>query len=125
MNATLDVYMRIFSSILQHKQHAKNTKKSPSLLDLCEVSPDKRPQVESVLTEFQQKAAELKRQLSQRINNKEDVLGKLHQIKVKETLVSPFNVNATPWMLPDIDSESNNHTPTFMLNITVTSGRQT
>ncbi|XP_070710279.1 interferon gamma 1-like [Pempheris klunzingeri] len=81
MNATLDIYMRIFSSILQHDHSA-------ALLD--KLSASARPQVESALTELQQEMEKLKRHLGHlnHLNHeREDVLSELNKIKVDDPLV--------------------------------------
>ncbi|KAM7378544.1 hypothetical protein PAMA_013444 [Pampus argenteus] len=83
MNATLDVYMRIFSSILQ-RSHSQRHEKSntPALLD--QLSDARRDQVTRALVEFQQKLGKLKRRLSHLGRNKEDVINKLNNIKVDD-----------------------------------------
>ncbi|XP_029131411.1 interferon gamma 1 [Labrus bergylta] len=76
MNATLDVYMRIFSSVLKHS----NNPQTPTLLDQF-------PQAESDLKNLQEKTEKMKTRLdnlSQLNHNKEDVLCKLNSIKVDD-----------------------------------------
>ncbi|KAM7367375.1 hypothetical protein PAMP_015280 [Pampus punctatissimus] len=83
MNATLDVYMRIFSSILQRSHNQRHEKtNTPALLD--QLSDARRAQVTSALVEFQQKMGKLKRRLSHLGRNKEDVISKLNNIKVDD-----------------------------------------
>ncbi|KAK9525964.1 hypothetical protein VZT92_016629 [Zoarces viviparus] len=74
MNVTLDVYIRIFSNILQSDQHQLQ-------------SDDDKSTVKSVVTLFKQKMEELRRHLVQRKDDREDVLSKLKGIKVNDPLV--------------------------------------
>lgn len=79
MNATLDVYAHIFSSIL-HRQHPDNI---PALLD--QLPERSRPQAESALRELQQNMENLKKHLSHphcANHNYVDVLSELNKIKV-------------------------------------------
>ncbi|XP_068565533.1 interferon gamma 1-like [Cebidichthys violaceus] len=84
MNATLDVYIRIFSSILQSDQHHDRT--GTPLLDQLR-SDDERAKVESVVMSYKQKMEELMRHLSQVNHDREDVLSKLKKIEVDDPLV--------------------------------------
>ncbi|XP_041820257.1 interferon gamma 1-like [Chelmon rostratus] len=79
MNVTLDVYMQIFSSILQ--QHHDNTG-TPTLLS--HLTEAERSKVESALKFFQQKIKVLKRRLSQQANDREDVISELNKIQVDD-----------------------------------------
>uniref|UniRef100_UPI0037E87E9C interferon gamma 1-like n=1 Tax=Semicossyphus pulcher TaxID=241346 RepID=UPI0037E87E9C len=74
MNVTIDVYMRIFSSILENDN---------SLLGQLQ----DRSEVRSHLRKLQEKMQEMKgrlNHLSQQRHNKEDVLRKLNKIKVDD-----------------------------------------
>ncbi|XP_054480966.1 interferon gamma 1-like [Anoplopoma fimbria] len=84
MNATLNVYTRIFSSILQNNQHHDGTR--TSLLDGLQ-SDSERSGVKSALTEYQHKIEELRRHLGQVNQDREDVLSKLKKIEVDDPLV--------------------------------------
>ncbi|CAK6974548.1 interferon gamma 1-like [Scomber scombrus] len=79
MNATLDVYMRIFSSILQrhHTQHHEK-----ALLD--QLPETNRDDVTSALEELKEKMDRLKTELNRKSHDKEDVIGKLNKIKVDD-----------------------------------------
>lgn len=82
MNVTLDVYMRIFSSILQHN-HNQGHEKTGTLLD--QVSESKRSEVEATLQALQQMMERLKRTLSHLNHDREDVISKLNKIQVRDT----------------------------------------
>ncbi|XP_008399113.1 uncharacterized protein LOC103459382 [Poecilia reticulata] len=72
MNATLDVYMRIFSYVRHH--HGKH------LLD--KLSESKRTEVKEILKNLENKAKELKSRLICQNQNIEDALSELERIKV-------------------------------------------
>lgn len=78
MSAALDVYTHIFSSILGHQQ----TEKSNTLL--AQVSPSQRPKVKEALQHLQKKMEELKTNLSQMNQEREEVLTKLKNIEVRK-----------------------------------------
>ncbi|XP_076578805.1 uncharacterized protein LOC143315166 [Chaetodon auriga] len=83
MNVTLDIYMQIFSSILQHnrsQQHDNNG--TPTLLS--HLTDTQRSKVESALKILQQKIEVLKRRLSQQTNDREDVISELSKIEVDD-----------------------------------------
>nr|QDE10279.1 interferon gamma-related protein [Oplegnathus fasciatus] len=82
MNVTLDIYMRIFSNILQHNEH-HNTGSQSLLASLPE---EKRSQVTSTLTVLRRETEKVKRHLSHPSHNKEDVLSRLNEIKVDDPL---------------------------------------
>lgn len=82
MNVTLDVYMRIFSSILQHN-HNQGHDKTGTLLD--QVPESKRSEVKENLRMLQQEMETLKSNLSHLNHNREDVISKLNKIKVRDT----------------------------------------
>uniref|UniRef100_A0A8C3AH76 Interferon gamma n=1 Tax=Cyclopterus lumpus TaxID=8103 RepID=A0A8C3AH76_CYCLU len=82
MNATLDVYSQIFSSILPNTQDPDNT----PLLDHLK-SDDERSRVMMVVSNYQKNLEELRRRLGQLNHDKEDVLGKLKKIKVDDPFV--------------------------------------
>lgn len=75
INATLDVYARIFSSILQ-QDHNKNR----PLLD--QVPESERSEVRTRLQELRQMMDSLKRNLGHLNVDREDIMGKLNKIKV-------------------------------------------
>ncbi|KAM8908071.1 uncharacterized protein AB9W97_005625 [Spinachia spinachia] len=81
MNATLNVYSRIFSSLLQSEQQAA----APLLEQLG--SDRERSTVRSVLKMLQQKMEELRRRLGQLHPEREDVLSQLRNITVNDPLV--------------------------------------
>ncbi|XP_040008593.1 interferon gamma 1 [Xiphias gladius] len=84
MNATLDVYMHIFSSILQHgHRHHDGTVTSALLKNL---PGSERSRVNSALTKLQQKMGELRRRLGQPNHNKQDMLSELNKIKVDDPI---------------------------------------
>uniref|UniRef100_A0A673A3F4 Uncharacterized protein n=1 Tax=Sphaeramia orbicularis TaxID=375764 RepID=A0A673A3F4_9TELE len=85
MSATLDVYMRIFTSILHEK-----TKTSALLGQMSSTDEEK---VEKDLKELHQKMKDLKRHLSHMIQNKKDVLNKLSTIKVDPFLFFVYFMN--------------------------------
>lgn len=80
MNVTLDIYMRIFSSILQSNHDEAG---SEPLLD--HLSDSEKTQVRSDLTKLQKKMEKLKSHLGQLNTHKEDVLSKLNKIQVSDT----------------------------------------
>uniref|UniRef100_A0A3P9NDX4 Interferon gamma n=1 Tax=Poecilia reticulata TaxID=8081 RepID=A0A3P9NDX4_POERE len=77
MNATLDVYMRIFSYVRHH--HGKH------LLD--KLSESKRTEVKEILKNLENKAKELKSRLICQNQNIEDALSELERIKVDDPTV--------------------------------------
>lgn len=79
MNVTLDIYMRIFSNILQHGHHRHHGSTGGLLDDLTASS---RSEVQSALTKLQQATECLKNHISRQNHNKEDVLSELNKIKV-------------------------------------------
>ncbi|XP_030295622.1 interferon gamma 1-like [Sparus aurata] len=81
MNVTLDIYMRIFSSILHH-QHKTGT---PALLD--QVPDSERSKVKEDLKVIRGKMEALKRHLNHPSHDREDVISKLNMIKVDDPLV--------------------------------------
>ncbi|TKS90446.1 hypothetical protein D9C73_024578 [Collichthys lucidus] len=80
MNVTLDIYMRIFSSILHHNKPGAQTL-------LGQVSDSKRPQVESALKGLEKKMKELKQRLDHQNPDSEDVMRNLNKIKVNDLVV--------------------------------------
>ncbi|XP_030576566.1 uncharacterized protein LOC115773787 [Archocentrus centrarchus] len=87
MITTLGVYKHIFSSIMKHSgshQHHGNPVASVGLLD--QVSDSKRSDIESALQTLQQKMGMLNDRLSRLNRHKEDILGKLKQIKVDDLM---------------------------------------
>ncbi|CAJ1054644.1 interferon gamma 1-like [Xyrichtys novacula] len=77
MNVTLDIYLQIFSSILDHSDNSE----SPTLLD----SVPNQSQVERSLKMLKREMEVMKRHLnhlSQMNRNREDVLHELRRIKV-------------------------------------------
>ncbi|KAL7370655.1 hypothetical protein ABVT39_006892 [Epinephelus coioides] len=83
MNVTLDVYTRIFTSILQHNQHQDKTR--THLLD--QLSDQESSQVVSVVTELQKNIQELKKHLSHVSHERQDLLSKLNTIDVDDPVV--------------------------------------
>jgi len=81
INATLDVYMRIFSSILLHSHH-KNHSTTPTSGLLDHLLKSKRSEVTLALKELQQFMKDLRSNLNRWNNDTEDVLSKLNKIKV-------------------------------------------
>uniref|UniRef100_A0A3B3VUI8 Interferon gamma n=1 Tax=Poecilia latipinna TaxID=48699 RepID=A0A3B3VUI8_9TELE len=75
LNATLDVYMRIFSSVRHHK-HLLN-----------KLSESKRTEVRENLKNLESKAKELKSRLICQNQNIEDALSELERIKVDDPMV--------------------------------------
>ncbi|XP_074554706.1 interferon gamma [Halichoeres trimaculatus] len=75
INFTLDVYQRIFSSILERS----NDLETPTMLG--------HPQVKQHLLKLQQKMEEKKRHLSHLNHKKQDVLRDLHSIQVDDPVV--------------------------------------
>ncbi|XP_061571099.1 interferon gamma 1-like [Cololabis saira] len=85
MNATLDVYKRIFSSILhEHSNHHSKTQSSGLLDHLSEV---KRSNISKHLRKLQQKMEDLKNHLNSLNSNKDRELRKLEAIKVDDPMV--------------------------------------
>uniref|UniRef100_A0A8C9Y9Y3 Uncharacterized protein n=1 Tax=Sander lucioperca TaxID=283035 RepID=A0A8C9Y9Y3_SANLU len=84
MNVTLNIYAQIFSSILQQDEHHDSTQTSGLLTQL---SVRERSNVESSLTELQQKMEKLKGHLNEVYHDREAVLAKLNKIEVSDTLV--------------------------------------
>ncbi|XP_078099157.1 uncharacterized protein LOC144512342 [Sander vitreus] len=84
MNVTLNIYTQIFSSILQPGKHHGLTQTSGLLTQL---SVGERSNVESRLTELQQKMEKLKGHLNEVYHDRESVLAKLNSIEVSDTLV--------------------------------------
>lgn len=78
MNATLNVYSKIFSTVLQTEQHGRAV---VPLLDKLE-SKEKRDEVRSVLESMKQKMEKQSRHLGQLNLDREDVLSKLGDITV-------------------------------------------
>lgn len=83
MNVTLDIYMRIFSSILHH-QHKTGT---PALLD--QVPDSERSKVKEDLKVIRGKMEALKRHLNHPSHDREDVISKLNMIKVRGACLPP------------------------------------
>ncbi|GAA6218754.1 interferon gamma 1-like [Lates japonicus] len=81
MNATLGVYMRIFSSILQHSHHQHHDETS-ALLD--QVPSSNRSQVKSNVKELQKMMEKLRLRLSQVNLNRKDMMSELNKIKVDD-----------------------------------------
>lgn len=77
INTTLDVYVRIFSSILQQDHN-----KGRPLLD--QVPESERPEVRARLQELGQMMDSLKRNLSHLNEDREDIISKLNKIKVSD-----------------------------------------
>lgn len=77
INATLDVYVRIFSSILQRDHH-----KDRPLLD--QVPESERSDVRDKLEALRQMMDKLKRNLIHLNEDREDIIGKLNKIKVSD-----------------------------------------
>ncbi|XP_072233550.1 interferon gamma 1 [Leuresthes tenuis] len=86
VNATLDVYMRIFSSILLHSHHKHHGTTHTSGL-LNRLSTPKRSEVTSALKELQKLMENLRNYLNRQNNDTEDVLSKLNKIKVDDPMV--------------------------------------
>uniref|UniRef100_A0A3Q0S6G1 Interferon gamma n=1 Tax=Amphilophus citrinellus TaxID=61819 RepID=A0A3Q0S6G1_AMPCI len=87
MITTLDVYKHIFSSVMKHsgsRQHHGKPVASVGLLD--QVSDSKRSEIESALQTLQHKMGMLNDHLSHLNRHKEDILGKLKQIKVDDLM---------------------------------------
>lgn len=87
MITTLDVYKHIFSSIMQHSsnhQHHGKPVASVGLLD--QVSDSKRSEIESALQSLQHKMGTLNDHLNRLNRHKEEILGKLKQIKVDDLM---------------------------------------
>ncbi|XP_067437678.1 myosin-9-like [Thunnus thynnus] len=87
MNATLDVYTRIFSSILQHNHNQHH--ESPLLHDLsdAEIKKNAVSALEKLQQKLQEKRNDLKSCLSHLghlSHNREDVFNKLNKIKVDD-----------------------------------------
>ncbi|KAM4569894.1 uncharacterized protein PAE49_009199 [Odontesthes bonariensis] len=88
INATLDVYTRIFSSILLHSHHNHHgTTHASGLLD--HLSGPKRSEVTSAVKDLQKLMEGLRSYLNRQNKNddKEDVLGKLNKMKVDDPMV--------------------------------------
>ncbi|XP_040886325.1 interferon gamma 1-like [Toxotes jaculatrix] len=85
MNATLDVYMHIFSSLLQHNhhQHHGRTLSSPVLDQL---SNSDREKVKLDLRNLQHKMEEMRKHLGQLNQDKADMLSELDKIKVDDPI---------------------------------------
>ncbi|XP_040030640.2 uncharacterized protein LOC120817992 [Gasterosteus aculeatus] len=83
MNATLNVYSKIFSTVLQTEQHGRAV---VPLLDKLE-SKEKRDKVRSVLESMKQKMEKQSRHLGQLNLDREDVLSKLGDITVEDPSV--------------------------------------
>ncbi|XP_071358982.1 interferon gamma 1-like isoform X2 [Trachinotus anak] len=87
INATLSIYTRIFSSILQHGHDHHNSQhhdKASALLD--QLSDSEKTRVKTVVKTFQQEMEKLKRNLGQVDTDKEDVLSELNKIKVDDPI---------------------------------------
>lgn len=83
MNAIMDVYMRIFTNILQHNHNQHHEKgNTPALLD--KLSNTKRAEVVSALEKLKQEMEKL-RHLSHLGRDKDDVFSVLKKIKVMDT----------------------------------------
>uniref|UniRef100_A0AAQ4QPC5 Uncharacterized protein n=2 Tax=Gasterosteus aculeatus aculeatus TaxID=481459 RepID=A0AAQ4QPC5_GASAC len=82
MNATLNVYSKIFSTVLQTEQHGRA---GVHLLDKLK-SELERKKVRSALESLKQEMEEQSRHLGQLNLDREDVLSKLGDIKVEDTL---------------------------------------
>ncbi|XP_060924184.1 uncharacterized protein LOC132998485 [Limanda limanda] len=85
MNATLDVYMRIFSSILQHSHLQHNGRASSSAL-LKQLSPSDQKWVRLVLEEKKEEMEKLRRNLSRVRPDNEDMISQLSKIKVDDPM---------------------------------------
>lgn len=89
INATLDVYKRVFSSILHHQQQQHGGEAAASGL-LDKLSSSNRTRVQAHLEKLQNKMEELRGRLS-RMNqdrrDEQDMLSKLKNIKVSDTLI--------------------------------------
>ncbi|KAF0028772.1 hypothetical protein F2P81_017877 [Scophthalmus maximus] len=88
INATLDVYKRVFSSILHHQQQQHGGEAAASGL-LDKLSSSNRTRVQAHLEKLQNKMEELRGRLS-RMNqdrrDEQDMLSKLKNIKVDDPL---------------------------------------
>nr|XP_020480532.1 uncharacterized protein LOC109974601 [Monopterus albus] len=86
MNATLDIYTHIFSSILQHSHHQHHDRTHvPALLD--QLKEPKKSQVVSALTELRDKMEKLKKHLGRLDHqnlDQENVLSDLKKIMVDD-----------------------------------------
>lgn len=82
MNVTLGVYMRIFSSILQHG-HNQFHDNAETLLG--QVPEPNRPAVETTLQKLQQMMERVKSHLSHLNQDREDMISKLNEIEVGYT----------------------------------------
>ncbi|KAM9328645.1 interferon gamma 1-like [Pholidichthys leucotaenia] len=85
MSTTLDVYMRIFASILHSNHHQDDTQTSTGLLD--QLSSDSKRSVEMAVKKYKEWVQHLKNHLTQQMNHKEDILNKLKIIKVDDPTV--------------------------------------
>uniref|UniRef100_A0A3B4G1J8 Uncharacterized protein n=1 Tax=Pundamilia nyererei TaxID=303518 RepID=A0A3B4G1J8_9CICH len=86
IHTSLDVYKRIFSSILAHSNHHTQGESTASVGLLDQVSDSKRSEVESALKNLQDKMEELKNRLTHVNHNKEEILYRLNQIKVDDLM---------------------------------------
>uniref|UniRef100_A0A3B5B7X3 Interleukin-5 n=1 Tax=Stegastes partitus TaxID=144197 RepID=A0A3B5B7X3_9TELE len=84
VNATLDVYMRIFSSILQQDGQQQQQHHAGRTGTLLEQLPDsQRSKVESAVTKMQQKMEAVKNHLRPQNHNRDDVFQELSEINKK------------------------------------------
>uniref|UniRef100_A0A3Q3CI94 Uncharacterized protein n=1 Tax=Haplochromis burtoni TaxID=8153 RepID=A0A3Q3CI94_HAPBU len=86
IHTSLDVYKRIFSSILAHSNHHTQGESTASVGLLDQVSDSKRSEVESALKNLQDKMEDLKNRLTHVNHNKEEILHRLNQIKVDDLM---------------------------------------
>uniref|UniRef100_A0A3Q1EQY8 Uncharacterized protein n=1 Tax=Acanthochromis polyacanthus TaxID=80966 RepID=A0A3Q1EQY8_9TELE len=86
MNATLDVYIRIFSSILQNQNQQQHHGTGSSAL-LGQLPDGRRSEVEAALMKLQQKMENLKNHMNPRIHNRDEVLNRLNKIRVDDPMV--------------------------------------
>ncbi|XP_071397317.1 interferon gamma 1-like [Centroberyx affinis] len=87
INATLDVYLRIFSSVLQQNQNQNQIPgQNPVLLD--QLPAESRSQVLSALVDLQQKMMKLKKHLNlEREDTLKSVLSTLDKMDVDDLIV--------------------------------------
>lgn len=84
MNVTLDIYTRIFSSILKHSHNNDDGK--PVLL--ASVPVTEKQELQKALNKLKHNMEQLKSELGHLNQNKEDVLIELYKIDVSDTCLS-------------------------------------
>ncbi len=92
MNVTLNVYTRIFSSILQrHHRHQHGKSRSTPLLD--QVLDTKRNKVASDLVMLKEKMEKLKENLCHLNDDREDIISKLNKLEVSVVFASKLKTH--------------------------------